>query len=183
MKFNYSKWLVYAMVVTTLMLVAAPAFAGPFDVPATDKSKEIFIDYLFGPLTGAGSASPLSGVITIFNQAMLFVGGILVAYTLIAGTMSTAHDGEMLGKRWSSMWVPVRTALGTAAILPVLPGGFCAAQGAVVWLALQGVGLADRLVDAYIGNGDGLLGSAFYEPPSVQKPIRQLLETMLVSNT
>lgn len=28
----------------------------------------------------------------------MLVGGIILAYTLIVGTMSTAHDGEMLGK-------------------------------------------------------------------------------------
>ncbi|EDK9418124.1 hypothetical protein GHO67_13065 [Salmonella enterica] len=102
---------------------------------------------------------------TILNSAVLLVGGILAAYTLIAGTMSTAHDGEMLGKKWSSMWLPVRTALGTAMILPAA-GGFCAAQVMVLWLINQGVGLADTVWNTYAANpSDGavITTSASYQ--------------------
>ncbi|HHN9604606.1 TPA: DotA/TraY family protein, partial [Escherichia coli] len=101
----------------------------------------------------------------ILNSAVLLVGGILAAYTLIAGTMSTAHDGEMLGKKWSSMWLPVRTALGTAMILPAA-GGFCAAQVMVLWMINQGVGLADTVWNTYASNpSDGavITTSASYQ--------------------
>lgn len=163
--------------VSLLALMVPETAHAIFDVSDTDKSKQIFIDPLFGPITGGGT-SPLSEVIKAFNLAMLFIGGILVAYTLVAGTMSTAHDGEMMGKKWSSMWVPIRTAVGTAAILPV-NAGFCFAQMVVIWLALQGVGLANSLVKEFIPNA---LNVTLFDPPSVQRPIRQVLESMLVSS-
>jgi hypothetical protein len=76
------------------------------------------------------------------------VGG---GYTIIAGTMSTAHDGELLGKKWSSIWIPIRTCIGTAAILPTMKG-FCGAQAIVVWLAIQGIGLADIVWPQFASN-------------------------------
>lgn len=133
-----------------------------FTVPETDKSKLWVLDTLFPEDL---AQSPLSSMFTILNSAVLLVGGILAAYTLIAGTMSTAHDGEMLGKKWSSMWIPVRTALGTAMILPV-NGGFCAAQVMVLWLINQGVGLADSIWNTYASNpSDGavITTSASYQ--------------------
>ena len=68
--------------------------------------------------------SPIAGVVMAFNAAVLFIAGILAAYTMMAGTVNTAHDGELLGRRWSSSWMPIRTAMGAASLLPVFQG-FC----------------------------------------------------------
>lgn len=120
-------------ILASLLLTQSAYAADLFTVPETDKSKLWFLDILFPDNL---AESPLASTMTILNSAVLLVGGILAAYTLIAGTMSTAHDGEMLGKKWSSMWLPVRTALGTAMILPAA-GGFCAAQVMVLWMINQ----------------------------------------------
>ena len=126
----------------------------PFTVPADDLSKTQIIDVLFGPLSGGNAANnPLGGIAGAFSGAVLLVGGVIVGYTLFAGTLATAHEGEVLGRRWSSVWVPVRVALGAAVLLPVPAlGGYCALQYVVIWLALQGVGIADMLWDKYLEN-------------------------------
>lgn len=118
-----------------------------FDPPAGDKSIKLLLEPIFGNLFtsgGDGSGSPLATLIQTFNGAVLLIGGVLAAYTLLAGTMATAHDGEMLGKKWSSMWVPIRTAVGTAMCIP-LGSGFCAAQLLIGWLGMQGIGLGSLL--------------------------------------
>lgn len=152
-----------AAILFMCLLITQNAYAADlFTVPDTDKSKLWFLDVLFPENL---VQSPLASTMTILNSAILLVGGILAAYTLIAGTMSTAHDGEMLGKKWSSMWLPVRTALGTAMILPAA-GGFCAAQVMVLWLINQGVGLADTVWNTYAANpSDGavITTSASYQ--------------------
>lgn len=152
-----------AAILFMCLLITQNAYAADlFTVPDTDKSKLWFLDVLFPENL---AQSPLASTMTILNSAILLVGGILAAYTLIAGTMSTAHDGEMLGKKWSSMWLPVRTALGTAMILPAA-GGFCAAQVMVLWLINQGVGLADTVWNTYAANpSDGavITTSASYQ--------------------
>ena len=162
------------------MAVSGQVVAQTFEVPESDQSKKIFIDTLFGPLVGGGG-SEFSGVIGIFNAAMLLLAGVLVAYTLVAGTMSTAHDGEMLGKRWSSMWIPIRTSVGAAMIFP-LGSGFCAIQYVVMWIAMQGIGFADKLVNVFM---DGQYSSAkeSFTPPSNYQARRQLLEKWLVAAT
>lgn len=130
------------------MLVPSLAFAGPFEPIADDISVKI-INQIFGGLVNGGN-DLFGGAVSTFNGAVLAVGGILATYTLLAGTIGTAHDGEMLGKKFSSVWIPIRYALGTALVLPVLPGGYCMMQQLVLWLVLQGIGLADSVWDSYM---------------------------------
>lgn len=162
------------------LAVSGQVAAQTFEVPNTDQSKKIFIDTLFGPLVGSGD-SEFSAVIGMFNAAMLLLAGVLVAYTLVAGTMSTAHDGEMLGKRWSSMWIPIRTSVGAAMIFP-LGSGFCAIQYIVMWIAMQGIGFADKMVTAFMNQQYDETGNSFV-PPSNYQARRQLLEKWLVAAT
>ncbi|TPQ45581.1 hypothetical protein C2U71_12065 [Burkholderia ubonensis] len=139
---------------------------------------KLFVKPLFGPVVD-GSSSPLSGVLGAFNASVLFLGGIFAAYTILAGTMSTAHDGE-LGKKWSSMWIPVRTSVGTAAILPTLKG-FCAAQAIVVWLAIQGIGLADTVWSQFASNPLGSDGQV-YTGVDMTANVRKLATSLLLAN-
>ncbi|WP_396190729.1 DotA/TraY family protein, partial [Flavobacterium sp.] len=111
--------------------------------PASDVSVSKLLAPVFGGLVGGG-ADPLAGALGVWNAGLLFVGGVLLSYGIIAGTMQTAHDGEVLGKRWSSMWMPIRTSIGVGAIVPT-GAGYCVIQTLVMWLALQGVGLADNM--------------------------------------
>lgn len=130
-----------------VMIQNAFAQIGFAEPPATDMSRQ-FINQIFGSLLDNGN-DRFGGAISAFNGAVLIVGGILVAYTILAGTLGTAHDGEMLGKKFSSVWLPIRTALGTALVLPVLPGGYCIMQGLVMWLVMQGVSLGNMVWSAY----------------------------------
>ena len=173
---NYKNSIFIMMLMMFAVMFTQTAHAADlFTVPDTDKSKLWFLDVLFPDDL---AASPLASVMTILNSGVLLIGGILAAYTLIAGTMATAHDGEMLGKKWSSMWIPVRTAFGTAMILPAA-GGFCAAQVAVLWLIHQGVGLADTMWNTYASNpADGavITTSASYQD------LDRLAKTAFINN-
>lgn len=175
---RHLKTLAGPLALFALLMFSGTAHANDiFTAPSTDWTMQ----YIFTPLFGQGltfADSPLSGMMSIFNAAVLFIGGILAAYSIIAGTMSTAHDGEMLGKKWSSMWVPVRSALGTAAILPAL-NGFCVAQALILWLAMQGVGLADTLWTEYLKT---FQQHAVYHNASLDAKLRPLFESMVLSN-
>lgn len=137
------------VLLTMLMPSLAFAQAGPF-TPVPDDISVKVINQIFGGLVNGGNDA-FAGSISTFNGAVLIVGGILATYTLLAGTLGTAHDGEMLGKKFSSVWIPIRYALGTALVLPVIgTGGYCMMQQIVMWLVLQGVGLADSVWDSYM---------------------------------
>jgi conjugal transfer/type IV secretion protein DotA/TraY len=165
---------------TFLVFVSAPqlAFAGLMDPPDGDKSKTLIVDKLFGPLSGGG-ADPLGSAVGVLNAAVLLIGGILAAYSIVAGMMSTAHDGQMLGKKWSSLWVPIRTAVGAAAVLPTF-GHYCLAQKIVIWLALGGVGIADHMWSSFSESTMSTQTMTNFQAPDNAIGIRQALADMLV---
>ena len=130
-------------------LLGSSAYAdGPFAPVADDVSVKV-INQIFGSLVNGGNDAFGSAVST-FNSAIMIIGGILATYTILAGTIGTAHDGEMLGKKFSSVWIPIRYSISTALVLPVLAGGYCIMQQIVIWLSMQGIGLADSVWDSYM---------------------------------
>ena len=137
------------MVAMFLLLLTQLGYAGPFDPVASDISVGL-LNKTFGGLMPAGGTDSIQAVMQVFNGAVLILGGVLASYTILAGTLGTAHDGEMLGKKFSSVWVPIRTALGTSLIFPV--NGYCIIQHIVMALVLQGIGLADSLWTTYTGS-------------------------------
>jgi conjugal transfer/type IV secretion protein DotA/TraY len=131
------------------LALAAPSLG--FDPACSDKSMSDYLVPLFNSLFSScgGVPGPFEHAMGALNAGALSIGGVLAAYTLVAGTMQTAHDGEMLGKRWSSMWLPIRTTLGVALVVPV-NGGFCVAQILMAFMIGQGVGLADKVWSTYL---------------------------------
>ncbi|MGE4403949.1 DotA/TraY family protein [Pseudomonas sp.] len=134
--------------------------------PLPDSKAIWLLSSLFGGLLTDGGADPLLSVFKVFNGAMLCVGGVLFAYTILAGTVGTAHDGEMLSKKFSSVWVPIRYSLGTAMLLPVVGGGYCVAQAVVMWIAVQGVGLADMSWKTAVDHAPEVVAAAPSRPPA-----------------
>jgi len=151
-----------------LSLTTQNAYAEGFNLfkPNDDSwlIKHIFLQ-LFYP-----DVSPLGPISEVFLAGILAFGGILAGYTMLAGTLHTANDGEMLGKKWSSLWIPIRTTLGVSMILPI-KGGFCAIQLVLIWIAMQGIGLADQTWNAFAENP--LKGSVVPQP-YIDKQVKEL---------
>lgn len=117
-----------------------------------DKSIE-YLRTIFGAMSnvlmvgGTGTAESitlLSTLFRVFNTAMLAVGTLLVVYVVVVGVMKTAHEGEAMGRHWSSMWIPIRIVLGIAGLFPTATG-YCAIQIIFMWIVVQGIGAADSL--------------------------------------
>ena len=132
--------------------------------PLPDSKAMWLLSSLFGGLLTDGGADPLLSIFKVFNGAMLCVGGLLFAYTILAGTVGTAHDGQMMSKKFSSVWVPIRYSLGTAMLMPVVGGGYCVAQALVMWIAVQGVGLADMAWKTAVDNTGEVVAAAPARP-------------------
>lgn len=156
-----------------LLLALLPATAsaqqdpGFFKPPADDSSITILRD-VFGAIvdtvmgSGAGDVAQdtaLSAGMAVFCSGVLALGMLFVIYSTIKAAIDTAHDGEFLGKRISSVWMPLRTFGGTAILLP-LKSGFCIVQILILWIAVHGVGLSDRIWSAMITHMEtgGLVG-------------------------
>lgn len=138
--------------VTTIVMAADPTVPmsiPSFFKPVPDDLSIWFLGNIFGSDLIQGDRISdiklLSRVFGMFNQVALTVGMIIVVYTIIAGSLNTAHEGKPLGEKWNSVWMPVRTSLGIAMLVPKGGSGYCMAQYLVMWLTLQGVGAADTV--------------------------------------
>lgn len=101
------------------------------------------------------SITVLSQAIGYTNVLALFLGLIVIFYVLVGGALNTANEGEVLGKSWSSVWLPLRTALGFGLIMPapgVGGGVFSVAQMFIVWLVLMGSNAATILWEKIVGS-------------------------------
>lgn len=125
--------------------------------PAAGDSSVTFLREIFGPVIdsiwsssdarGGDVDSPLGRMLGPFNSAVLFLGMVFVGYTTIKGTVDSAHDGEVLGKKMSEIWVPIRTVGGSALVLPTT-AGYSVVQYGVLWLAIQSAGIGNAILGA-----------------------------------
>lgn len=168
--------------IVALIPSEALAFTSITTPPPTDKSIE-YMRYIFGDAVniiwyGAGPSSPdtiLGAMSVVLNLGCLFFSGVIIGYTALVGVMNTANDGEVMGKGYSTMWVPIRTTLAIAIMLPTA-SGFSVMQLGVIWIAGQGVGLADTTWNAAVDFTDKK-GTLYPAPVSFHG--RELAQKML----
>lgn len=115
--------------------------------PVVGDISVVFLGNIFGVVDGvlAGNGSQIAGqLFGLFNAAVLALAGMLVFYTLLVSTMNTAQDGQNIGKRWSSVFVPIRSIAGITLLLPKV-SGYCVLQIFIMWVVVQGIGAADKV--------------------------------------
>ncbi|ART61193.1 hypothetical protein CBP36_19705 (plasmid) [Acidovorax carolinensis] len=133
-------------------LIMAPALAFAQSSGATPESFEpgaqdlthYILRSIFGEWT-TGETVPLMGeAMRVLNIFALTFGTLMFSYVAVVGTLNTAQDGEALGRKWSTMWVPLRFVVGTALLVP-LASGYSTIQHLILWLALVGGGAASQI--------------------------------------
>ncbi|WP_374555170.1 DotA/TraY family protein [Aquitalea pelogenes] len=145
------KKILYSVLALLVPGLAYAGTAGPFTPPDSDVSMKV-LAALFGNIGtfGASASDAFGPVMQVLNGAILIIGGIFATYTILAGTIGTAHDGEMLGKKFSSVWIPIRYSLSTAMVIPVINGQYAIFNWLVSWCLVQGIGLADNVWTKYM---------------------------------
>ena len=106
------------------------------ELPATsevllksDASKQ-FLDTLLGQgwdawgqgLGGSQSAELMLQMFSAFNLVALAVVSALFIWVLAVAVAGTAHEGTPFGKRYSSLWMPVRFVGAMGALAPIFKG-------------------------------------------------------------
>src|SRR5262245_50783362 len=105
---------------------------------------------MLGQTTASGaspsgtSLSLFGSMFQTFNGVVLVVGALIVVYTTIVGIISTAHEGEFMGKKFNNIWIPIRVVMGIAALIPT-GSGYSGIQIIMMWVIVQGIGAADVL--------------------------------------
>ena len=87
------------------------------------------------------SETVLHPIFKVFALAVMSISALFMFWNVVSGTMTSAQDGEFMGKRTSSTWAPLRVTMGWAMLIPAF-GGFNLAQLVMVWATAVGVGIA-----------------------------------------
>jgi defect-in-organelle-trafficking protein DotA len=114
--------------------------------PSTDLSMS-YLATIFGVVDGVlhGTGSHILGAMFgEFNSIILVMASVVLSYVLFSSILNTSHEGEFLGKKWSSIWIPLRTVGGIGLLLPKATG-YSFIQILVMWVVVQGVGAADEV--------------------------------------
>jgi hypothetical protein len=119
-----------------------------FEVAQQDQSL-LYLGQLFGDVGGilpsaVGQLQLLGTMFTTINTMVLVLASFILVYVLIMGLLKTATQGEALGKEWSTLWVPIRSVVGIASLMPTTTG-YSLIQVAIMWVVIQGIGAADML--------------------------------------
>lgn len=123
-----------------------------FQVAPADQSIA-YLSQIFGTVNGvlANSTNPQAGAINVlstmfktFNSVILVVAVLMLVYITIIGVVSTAHEGEFMGRKMNNIWIPIRAVMGIALLVPT-GAGYCLIQIIMMWVIVQGVGAADVL--------------------------------------
>ncbi|MCY4458848.1 MAG: DotA/TraY family protein [Albidovulum sp.] len=121
-----------------------------FGTPFGDGYSSVLLHELFGPLfpsaAGPTGATVFSSLVGYFNVFVLGIGGLLFLYNVFAGVLQTAHEGQILGRRWSSLWAPLRVLFAAALLMPAPGlGGYNAIQAGVAWLVKGSTAMASEV--------------------------------------
>ena len=138
--------LLFSCFILMLPAVAYADFSFLWNPPQDDQSIK-FLGNIFGTVGNVlnGSGSPLiADLFKIFNIAVLSIGSIVVSYTIIISTINTAQEGEIMGRKWSSVWIPLRCAIGMVFLLPT-SSGYSLIQLLMMQVTIFGVAAADQI--------------------------------------
>lgn len=130
----------------------------------------VFLRKIFGAVSGAdtlsgdfsGSGTIFGEIFYVFNCGLLMLVGITLFYTICRSIIEIAHAnvGQMAGR--FSWWQPIRVILGVGLLVPQSTG-YSVLNSLVMWVVIQGVGLADnvwvRAVD-YVAKGGVLYATS-----------------------
>lgn len=117
---------------------------------AIEMLREIFgtaITHIVGGSTaGAESATAnmLGSAFGVFNGGVLFFGSLLLTWVTIFGLTNTANDGQVLGKKWSTFYTPLRTFTASAMLIPST-SGYSMVQLAILLIVTWSVGFASNM--------------------------------------
>ncbi len=126
------------------------AISALFSTEFGDLRSAELLNQVFGPLfpteSGGAESTAFSLLVGYVNLAILSVGGLLLAFNITVGLLQSAHEGVVLGRRWSSLWAPLRVIFAVALLMPAPNlGGYNAIQAGVAWVVRGSTMLASEL--------------------------------------
>ncbi len=133
------------------MLAPVAAFADGlelFTVNPSDFSLSL-LERTFGAVGNVlhGQGNEIVGsMLGIFNAVWIIIIGLGVLFVVWDSIMHAAHSGEMMrGHGKKTAFTIIRIVIGFCLVVPSKTTGYSLAQDGVMWVVVQGVGLADKV--------------------------------------
>ena len=127
-----------------------------------------FFSAPFSQIASSPGSTLLSSVFVIFNTAVFAVGVAFASYGIGSGIVQSAHEGQVLGKRMSAVWMPIRMSVGIGGLAPIF-GGYNLAQAVMMFTATLGIGIANYMYTGLLSGTNGLqslVSPSFVAPAS-----------------
>lgn len=96
----------------------------------------------------ASDADVLGAMMGTMNSILLGLGSFMMAFHTIVATVSTAHEGKVMGERWHTVWAPIRVVIGFGLLVPIK--GYCGIQFAVLMVIVMGYNMANAMWTSYV---------------------------------
>lgn len=148
---NLPLYTLHTLILIYIIINPSEVIAGIFDPPITDKSVE-YLGIMFGGAIGGlhlgtslQTSSILGNLFEKINGIVIALATVILLYTSILSVINTAQDGEIMGKKWSSIWIPLRSSMGLLLLAPIPGSGYSLIQVTVMWIVLNGIGAADSI--------------------------------------
>lgn len=153
-----------------LFLISGAAWATDFTQgTAVADHTDLSVGYLgqiFGSVGNVlqGSSGQMLGQLFYkFNEGIVIVAGLWLAYTIFTVVLRSAQEGSFMGANKNVALVFLKIAVGFSLIIPSPSTGYSLLQDLVMEVVVQGVGLADQTWNyglQYVSNG----GSVWHRP-------------------
>lgn len=143
------------LLLTPMLAIAAEPTTAPsieiYQATAGDQALAMLASLFGGAngIFGPGSDAQIDSMFLALNVGILAVASAWFFYTVTSAVLAGSYDGEFLGRRYHSMWMPVRLTLGAAMLLPVWRG-WNLAQLAMAYAASLGIGIANHAYTAMV---------------------------------
>lgn len=154
---------------------------------ARDLYEGLFGSWANGPWTQVvGNTSLLGSLFLIYNTFLFGIAVIWSTFSMVGATVQTAHEGELFGKRFSTVWLPIRMVTGMAMLVPVFLG-YSSSQSVMMSGTLMGNSVADAgysNIIAQMAAGTALVAPAAGAVQAVGAPggADTLVENMFVAS-
>ncbi len=153
-----------------LWIISNAAWATDFtDNTAMNNHHDLSMAYLgqvfgsVGNVLQGTSGQMLGHIFYKFNEGIIIVAGLWLAYTVFTIVLRAAQEGSFMGANKSVALTFLRIALGFSLLIPSASTGYSLLQDIVMKVVVQGVGLADQTWEyglKYLDNG----GSVWRRP-------------------
>lgn len=126
--------------------------------------RSLFGNFALDPFSMLGAPTTLLGsAFLIFNSGIFVVGFVWALFGIVSGVIHTAHEGEVLGRRMSTVWFPIRMIMGIAGMVPIF-GGFTLNQALMMLLTTIGIGIGNMVWNGTIEASNQFQGLVANQP-------------------